>query len=85
MYRFALVNGLSVSWSRRCIELVHRQAQRAYGPQLIPSGAQCETYTALQTDKGRLSRPLHSQGSRQLAVPLSLVVRPQLTLGSGLA
>ena len=48
MYRFALVNGLSVSWIRSCIELVHRQAQRAYGPQLIPFGAQNETYKQLQ-------------------------------------
>ena len=53
MYRFALVNGLSVSWIQRCIELVHRKAQRAYGPQLIPFGARNETYKALQTELGR--------------------------------
>ena len=67
MYRFALVNGLSVSWIQRCIELVHRKAQRAYGPQLIPFGARNETYKALQTDKGKLSRPLYSKTPRQLA------------------
>ena len=61
MYRFALVNGLSVSWIQRCIELVHRKAQRAYGPQLIPFGARNETYKALQTDKVKLSCLLHSQ------------------------
>jgi hypothetical protein len=30
---------------------------------------------ALQTDKVKVSRPLHSQGPRYLAVPLSLVAR----------
>ena len=67
MYRFALVNGLSVSWIQRCIELVHRKAQRAYGPQLIPFGARNETYKALQTDKDKLSRLLRAQKPRQLA------------------
>ena len=72
MYRLALVNGLSVSWIRRCIEMVHRKAQRAYGPQLIPFGARNRTYKALQTGKVNLSWLLHSQKPRQLAIVAEL-------------
>jgi hypothetical protein len=46
--------------------------QRAYGPQLKLMNAQKETYKALQTDKGKVSRLLHSQESRQLAFAAEL-------------